>query len=287
MKKIESGTLFLTEHLDLFQCPVCGEEFREVKGNSMICIHNHQFDLSKKGTLHLLSKGGQNEYGKEMLFSRKQLADSGFFHPLLDAVIKYIDAPEMDTILDVGCGEGSHLHYLSNQGLNGTKIGFDISKEGIQLAATHFFDDAFWCVADLAHSPFAAEQFNAILNVFSPSQYQEFNRLLKPNGKIIKVVPDSDYLIELREMLFVSEQSKQVYENAKVVNRFKEFYPGCLHEHVRYTVDLTKNMAKWLVEMTPLAWHAPQEALNKMEKDPIKSITVAVSVLVGIKDDES
>lgn len=284
MKKIEMSKIFITQQVDLFQCPVCGEEFREVKGNSMICMNHHQFDLSKKGTLHLLSKGGQNEYGKEMLTSRKQLADSGFFYPLLDAVIEQINSPDQDTILDVGCGEGSHLHYLSRQGLNGTKIGFDISKEGIQLAANHFFEDAFWCVADLAHSPFAGGKFDVILNIFSPSQYQEFERLLKPNGKVIKVIPDSDYLIELRETLFEGEQSKQVYENEKVVNRFKEFYPNCSHEHVRYSIDLTEDMAKWLVEMTPLAWHAPQGALEQIKKDPIKEITVAVSVLVGTKE---
>lgn len=283
MKKIEMSNIFLREHIDLFKCPICGEEFQEVKENSMICMKKHQFDLSKKGTLHLLSKSGQNEYGKEMLSSRKQLADSGFFYPLLDAVMKQVDFPHQDTILDVGCGEGSHLHYLSTQGLKGTKIGFDISKDGIQLAANHFFDDAFWCVADLAHSPFAAEKFDVILNIFSPSQYQEFERLLKPKGKIIKVVPDSDYLIELREALFKEEKSKQVYENEKVVQRFKVFYPDCSHQHVRYTIELTEKMAKWLVEMTPLAWNAPQEALNQIKKHPIQKITVAASVLVGIK----
>lgn len=260
MKKIESSKMFLTEHLDLFQCPVCGEGFQEVKDNSVVCIHNHQFDLSRKGTLHLLSKGGQNEYGKEMLSSRKHLADSGFFHPLLDTLLGYVNNPSQARILDVGCGEGSHLHYLTTQGVSGTKIGFDISKEGIQLASTHFFEDAFWCVADLAHSPFAAESFDVILNIFSPSHYKEFQRLLTAKGKVIKVVPDSDYLIELREKLFASDQSKQIYENEKVIQRFKEYYPDCLHEHVRYTINLTADMAKWLVEMTPLAWHASEES---------------------------
>ena len=68
---------------------------------------------------------------------------------------------------------------FTKSGVSGTKIGFDISKDAIQLAASHYFDDAFWCVADLAHSPFAGEQFDAILNILSPSHYEEFGRLLK------------------------------------------------------------------------------------------------------------
>ena len=283
MKKIESSKHFLLEHLDLFQCPVCGEKFQEVKGNSIVCIQNHQFDLSKKGTLHLLSKGGQNEYDREMLSSRKSLAESGFFQPLLDEVFQYIDYPKTAVVLDVGCGEGSHLHYLTAKGLTGLKIGFDISKDAIQLATAHFYEDAFWCVADLAHSPFAAEKFDVILNIFSPSHYQEFERLLKKEGKIIKVVPDADYLIELREKVYEFDESKQEYENENVVNLFKEHYSDCVHKHVKYTVELTEETAKWLVEMTPLTWGASKEAMEKIAKHPLKSVTVAVSILIGTK----
>ncbi|MFD3050330.1 methyltransferase domain-containing protein, partial [Streptococcus agalactiae] len=98
--------------------------------------------MSKKGTLHLLLKGGQNEYDKKMLSSRKKLAETGFFQPMLDVVKKQLEGRNITALLDVGCGEGSHLHYLQNQGVSGTKIGFDISKDAIQLAASHYFDDA-------------------------------------------------------------------------------------------------------------------------------------------------
>ncbi len=142
MKKIEAGSLYLKKHRTLFQCPICKADFEKVDGHSIICANGHHFDVSKKGTLHLLMRGGQNEYGKEMLSSRKNLADTGFFFPLLDAVYAHIDKPESATVLDVGCGEGSHLHYLTEKGLKGTKIGFDISKDAIQLAASNFFNQA-------------------------------------------------------------------------------------------------------------------------------------------------
>ena len=275
MKKIESSTLYLKENLTLFQCPVCKEAFQEVSGQGVTCSNNHRFDLGKKGTLHLLLKGGQNDYDKAMLSSRKSLADTGFFYPILDAIMNYL--PKNATVLDVGCGEGSHLHYLTEQGLSGKKIGFDISKDAIQLAAAHFFDDAFWCVADLAQSPFAEKQFDAILNIFSPSHYQEFNRVLKAEGRVYKVVPDSDYLIELRQRLY----GERTYENDDVVARFQEIYPDCLHEHVRYEVPLTDDTFRWLVEMTPLTWGATEADMVALMKNPLKTVTVAVSLLIS------
>lgn len=275
MKKIERSTVYLEENLALLQCPVCKEAFQEVSNQGVKCANNHHFDLGKKGTLHLLLKGGQNDYDKNILTSRKALADTGFFHPILDAILKHI--PQDATLLDVGCGEGSHLHYLTEQGLSGKKIGFDISKDAIQLAAAHFFDDAFWCVADLAQSPFGEKQFDAILNIFSPSHYQEFNRVLKPEGRVYKVVPDTDYLIELRQRLY----GERAYENDDVVARFKEVYPDCIHEHVRYEVALTEDTFRWLVEMTPLTWGASEADIESLLEKPLKTITVAVSLLIN------
>ncbi|MDZ7835836.1 MAG: hypothetical protein U5K84_11455 [Alkalibacterium sp.] len=34
----------------------------------------------------------------------------------------------------------------------------------------------------------------------SPSNYEEFDRLLKPGGRVIKVIPGEDYLKELRAL---------------------------------------------------------------------------------------
>ena len=110
MKKIERSGLFMKENLHLFQCPVCKQNFTDVVGTSVVCVENHQFDLSKKGTLHLLLKGGQNEYDKKMLSSRKKLAETGFFQPMLEVVKKQLEGRNITALLDVGCGEGSHLH---------------------------------------------------------------------------------------------------------------------------------------------------------------------------------
>ena len=188
-------------------------------------------------------------------------------------------------MLDVGSGEGSQLDYLTQLCLKGSLIGFDISKDAATLAASHF-TSAFWCVADLVQSPFASRQFDTLLNIFSPSNYEEFNRLLKVNGKIIKVVPDKDYLIELRQLLYRDQKEKQSYSNKKTIAKFKEHFPTMKVSSIRYSFALTEEQFQHLLRMTPLSWGATQEATTYAEQHPLESITVHVCLLVGEKKEK-
>src|SRR5699024_1896748 len=104
------------------------------------------------------------------------------------------------------CGEGSHLSSICDTvsldlEVPVTGVGIDISKEGI-LAAAKNYSNKVWLVADLAKMPFQEEQFDIILNILSPSNYVEFNRLLKDDGLVIKIVPQTNYLKELREIVY-------------------------------------------------------------------------------------
>ncbi len=62
--------------------------------------------------------------------------------------------------------------------------------------------EAIWCVADLAAAPFRNRSFDAILNILSPSNYAEFERLLSDDGIVLKVIPRSGHLKELRRFLY-------------------------------------------------------------------------------------
>ncbi|MEG0288445.1 MAG: methyltransferase domain-containing protein [Carnobacterium sp.] len=280
MKKIDSAAQFLTEQMDLFQCPVCRQAFQQVENRSLRCESGHLFDLSKKGTLYFLLKGSKNEYDKEMLTARFQIAQAGLFDPLLDSVYQHIQNKETGHLLDVGCGEGSQLDYLTKLGLKGQKIGFDISKDAIQLAASHF-TSAFWCVADLAQSPFATNQYDTILNIFSPSNYQEFERLLKPGGQVLKVVPEKDYLMELRALFYRDQKERQDYSNELVIKKFKEHFSSIETKRVRYQFPLTDDAFKNLMKMTPLSWGASEAAKQYALEHPLSHITVDVCLLIG------
>lgn len=276
MKKKDKAILFLKENVHLFQCPICSKQFVEVKGNQLQCINEHSFDVSKKGTVHFLLKQGTNEYDRKMLKDRAFIAKKGLWQPLLEEIMPLIEKPNGNH-LDIGCGEGSHLNYLKELGLNGKKIGFDISKDAVNLAAAQF-EDIFWCVADLAHSPFSSKQYDTLLNILSPSNYSEFNRLLKPNGQVIKVVPNTNYLKELREVLYKEDKP---YSNKEVVMNFYNVYDETVEKSVVYDFKLSPEDIEPLLNMTPLGWHARKTAKATLLSNPFTSITVDLTVLIG------
>lgn len=277
MKKIDKAKVFFLDHLELFRCPVCESPFEKMEGNQLMCAESHGFDLSKKGTLHFLLKPSKSEYTREMLLSRQRIAKMGFWQPMLDILYPLIETKQGVT-LDVGCGEGAHSAYLRGKGLTGPLIAFDISKEGVNLGAATY-EDIFFLVADLAHSPFQAGQFDTLLNILSPSNYDEFNRLLKPGGQVIKVIPGSDYLKELRAF---QPEEKQSYSNQNVKDKFMEHYKNPSVHPVNYTVDLTEAEVSDFLQMTPLGWNINVSDTNTVS---LKQITVDMEILVGNKSE--
>ena len=212
MKKIDLAKNMISNNSHLFKCPVCGSEMNIFDSPSLICTNKHSFDLSRKGYINMLLNGKKSKYNHEMLESRNFISKSGFFDQMIRQVKKIIlkqlltNRLQNGFVLDAGCGEGSHLARIlttirekSDIRLQG--VGIDISKEGIRIAARDY-TNIIWCVADLASLPFKDKQFDIVLNILSPASYLEFNRILKDNGILIKVVPGSDYLIQLRNTFY-------------------------------------------------------------------------------------
>ena len=115
-------------------------------------------------------------------------------------------------ILDLGCGEGSHLqNVIDDSNVSGMiGVGVDISKEGIAMAAKTY-DTAAWFVSDLADLPFVPQSFQVCLNILSPINYQECKKVLTEDGIVIKVVPGPDYLKELREVLYANQDKMDAF----------------------------------------------------------------------------
>jgi len=49
-------------------------------------------------------------------------------------------------------------------------------------------------------------------------------------------------------------------------------------------VELDAKSYGWLMEMTPLSWGASEAALANAKANPLKSVTVAVTILVASKE---
>ena len=203
-------------------------------------------------------------------------------------IIKEIAARNLQYcfVLDAGCGEGSHLSRILTKMQNKTDISFqgvgiDISKEGIRIAARDYMN-IIWCVADLTNMPFKNKQFDIVLNILSPSNYAEFQRVLKDNGILIKVVPGSDYLTELRN-IFYDKTDKETYSNEKVIKLFTENFKMIENRRLSYEVALHEEETEHLLRMTPLTWNVEQETIAKAIKIGIKKVTADFHIIVGKK----
>lgn len=275
-KKIQRSQEFIHTYNYLFQCPICQAK-TQASQTSLCCSNGHQFDLSKKGTLYFLKHQVKSEYQKKMFEHRRVMIKSGMYQPLLEFLSAYC---ENEQILDVGCGEGSFLQEIAEAVELQPSVGFDIAKEAIYLA-TEDTHNIFWCVADLTNLPFSDQSFSTILNIFSPSNYAEFRRVLQKDGQVIKVVPQSGYLQELREAFYPNDVNKQTYSNEQVVNKFEQSFSAVTYKRLTYSFVIPEEKRASLLEMSPLEWNVSTEQKEKLRQSPLEKITIDLDVLIG------
>ncbi|WP_160039037.1 putative RNA methyltransferase [Paenibacillus sp. USDA918EY] len=263
----------LARHVSLFRCPVCGMAMNLANERSLSCTSGHLFDLSRDGYVHLMPNAKPGKYDKELFAARKLINGSGYFNGLLEelfAVIAEHFGPEPAaplSVLDAGCGEGSHLsalqaHLESRLHRDVIAVGADLSKPGVRTAAKGN-PRALWCVADLARSPFQDESFDVITNILSPSNYGEFRRLLANGGMLAKVVPGPEYLRELRQFLY-GRQARRDKDPERTAALFAEHFPDMEERRVRYETLLDPRHLEAMLRMTPLSWHAPEEQVRRL-----------------------
>lgn len=289
-KKIELAKESFNKHSYLFCCPVCGANMNLNEGGSLCCCNQHSFDLARQGYVNLLvGKMRTSKYDQTLFSARHELHRTGFFNKLIFTLASAISAHvnlctgEQLAILDAGCGEGSHLAQLVEQikvsGQPVIGVGLDIAKDGVRLAAaTH--SDLLWCVADLARSPLQASQFDVVLNVLSPANYAEFQRLLCPRGIVIKVVPGADYLQELRKALYANSD-KESYQNEDSREQFSQHFELLAEQQINYQQKLTAASLEQLLQMTPLAWSAKPAAIEAVRQNGLNQITVDLAIMIG------
>lgn len=289
-RKITNARL-LSEYEDIFRCPICSNPIEVVNLRSFICYNHHCFDISKQGYVNLLSHPPKTKYDKKLFKSRKMFSQSGFFDPLIAQVCENMLEelkPTSNTIkiLDAGCGEGSHLSKIQQRIIEQSQcnllgIGVDILKEGINIASRSP-SKTIWCVADLAKCPLIDKQFNFLLNILSPSNYSEFHRMLADDGMVIKVIPESKYLQELRG-IFYNQTDRTVYSNENTLELFNRNFDLVDIQRVQYGVTMESKYIKQLVHMTPLSWGASEELIQQVLSKNKLEITFDFSVLLGKK----
>lgn len=276
------NTNALVENIKLFHCPICSTSIKLKDGSQFVCERDHSFDLSRQGYVNLALQAHVTKYNRTLFEARNKVMTSGYFQPVLDYLTMLIDehvhSTEALKIVDAGSGEGSHLAYLvSNLETKVDGVGIDLAKEGI-LAAAKDYPGNSWLVADLANLPFQDRSFDVLLNILSPANYKEFTRVLKEDGLFIKIVPENDYLKQLRAIFYEDvEKEKERNPVESVAAHFKNVKT----ERITYDFPLDSVLLESLIHMTPLAWGASAEKIERAITSEIPFVTVDFTIVVG------
>lgn len=273
LKKIDKATSYLAQNLNALRCPICHGAFKLDK-YALICASGHTYNLNKKGSINFLTtKADTTHYTRAMFAPRRKLIQAGMYQPVLAEIEKLTSA---GNLLDVGTGEGSFLNQIA---VKGSKFGFDIAKDGINMASDYTELAAFFSLADLTNLPFADQVMATVLNIFTPSNYKEFKRVLADDGQVIKVIPDRFYLQELRQAFGMPVD----YDNRDVVEKFIDNFPNYKQIKLNYKFELPQNLQQDFLSMSPLEWQVSEQEKLEVAKKPPQVATVHVQILQGKK----
>lgn len=261
----------------ILRCPLCQSSFQQ-NAQGLVCANQHQFDRSKEGYFNLLPVQNKNSLTpgdtKEQLKARREFLQSGFFDPLKSKILPLMDSSS-HSVLDLGCGEGYFTRALATHLPDAEVYGVDIAKAGIAMAAKagKSFPNAIHIVASNFDLPLQDQSMDVILRVLAPSKDSELQRVLKPAGKLLIVIPGEQHLIELR---------KKIYPEIRPLQSLPEIEGFGLKEITSVQFSLGFNQlcqVQSLLEMTPFAWK-----LNKQRSDLILSdpLTDSADFLIGV-----
>jgi len=273
----------------LLLCPVCKEKLiKEVSNKTYKCNNNHTYDIAKEGYVNLLISNQKNSKNpgdsKEMVLARVEFLSRGYYKILSDKINEIIveclkkDNEEKFNIMDLGCGEGYYLtnlkNYIDEKNIKANYYGMDVSKEAVKYASKSN-KDCTWAVGNNFNILADDKSIDCILSVFSPIDIDECNRVLKDDGVFVRVLPRTNHLIQLRNIIY-----SEVHLNEKVykANAYENEY--IKESNVTFDITLNKEEVLSLLKMTPHYWKSTAE--NKEKLDSYESLVITIDMRIGV-----
>ena len=261
-----------------FICPVCGSKLNKIE-KSYVCNGNHSFDISKYGYVNLLmsQQSSLKRHGddKLMVSSRRAFLEKGYYKTLCDGICDAVrdHVNDNSVIADVGCGEGYYTSYVSDCG-SYTVCGIDISKDALRYAARSMKNSEF-AVASAFSLPFLSESVDCVLNVFAPCAYDEFHRVLKNNGVLIKAVPLENHLWGLKCALYDEPYKNKPEKRDDTLFRLVSFKEISYDIRLENSEDISN-----LFKMTPYYYKTGRAESERLLSKQALSTTVHFGVEV-------
>lgn len=250
----------------MFRCPVCLDGLTLAAGGTLTawrCSAGHSFDVASEGYVNLLitHQRRRREPGDTaaMLRHRRNFLDAGHYRPLAEALAGF--ARPRRAVLDAGCGEG---HYTASwpDAHEGLELwGVDIARPAVRMAAKRARDHArtHYAVGSVYDLPIVDATIDLVVSVFAPLHSPEFERVLRPGGRLVTVTPGPDHLAGLKARLFAQPESHPERGPLDGEGAATRLTP-LASDRLRYDLELDDpGTVADLLNMTPYAWYVSPE----------------------------
>lgn len=251
----------------------------ERRGGSLLCPKGHCYDLSRYGDVNFAPEKRESFYTKALFESRARVFAAGVFDPVIaaidEALAAHLPQGRCAVLVDAGCGEGFYTRRVL-EGTPMTRIGFDLCKEAVRLAARGGRDASFF-VGDLANIPLGDGCADVLLDVFTPANYAQFARVLRPGGLLVKLAPRAGYLAELREA--ARGLLRRGEHDGAPVEQYAQKHMALLdRREITYTLPVDAALAADLARMTPMLAGID---VDRLDLSAVTQITVDETLMVG------
>ena len=267
------------------RCPNCLLDLAAIDERVFGCPTGHRFDRAKEGYLTLLPPRAPRTIGDDraMLAARSALLERGAYSPIAQAVAEAAATVATDAsgaparIADLGCGTGYYSAAVARALPAATFLLADRSPDAVRLSL-RALPRATGVVLDLWRPlPIRDGTVDVGLNVFAPRNGGEFARILRPNGRLVVVVPAEAHLRELRRAGALLD-----IPTGKADRVAQQLAESDLHVEattsIEYSLETDATTRGFLAGMGPSAHHAG--SLSSEDGDGPVDVTIAVDVLV-------
>ncbi|WP_400998423.1 putative RNA methyltransferase [Agromyces sp. GXQ0307] len=264
------------------RCPNCSSALDAVDERVYGCASGHRFDRSKYGYLTLLPPKAPRTVGddRDMLTARARLLERQVFAPIADVLNSFVSddraTASAPRVADLGCGSGYYSARLVDSIPSARILVADRSPDAVRMAL-RAVPVATGVVLDIWRPiPVRDATADVILNVFAPRNPAEFRRILRPEGRLIVVVPTAAHLGELRVRGALLDIPPE--KDAAVSDQLRSAgFARRAGRRVEYEVDADPELRAQLAGMGPSAHHSA--ALAVPDDDDVARVTVSVDVI--------
>jgi 23S rRNA (guanine745-N1)-methyltransferase len=173
----------------------------------MRCASGHSFDQAREGYWNLTQpqdkKSANPGDSDDAVVARHRWLKRGHAFGLVEALQEWTSVENkssQNSILDLGCGEGSFGPALFPENAS-SYCGIDLSRRAIKLAARNW-PEATWVLANADRGlPVADASVHRVVSLFGRRPVSEISRVLSVDGSCIVAIPGEEDLIQLREQV--------------------------------------------------------------------------------------